>query len=203
VQVNAFITRQDGNFQNKLLMLLITRTPQCWTRRSRLRGLLWLSKRGPIGDDQLLLKLVSVAATFLILVGCSSGIVSPHTLQFSGATLAYPENYQVEAARIVRDRRADPEFARLSEPQPTIGETAFSPKRWYVCIRGIPASTPKSTALPPLTEMVENLYSPETGVYDVLLIFSGRERPSVREGYDSPLCRDQKYQAITAEPPMS
>jgi hypothetical protein len=150
-----------------------------------------------------MIRFFCACGTAALLVGCSNHNVSPHTVQLSGETLAFPDNYEVEAARLVRDRGADPEFARVSEPQPTLGETVFSPKRWYVCVKGVPAPTPKSAALPPVTELVEQVFSPEAGVYDVLLIFSGRQRPSVREGYDSPLCRDQSYRAIKAEPPLS
>lgn len=156
-------------------------------------------------ERQPIFKFLVVSGVVGLLLGCSNHNVSPHTLQFSGENVAFPENYQVEAARIVRDRKADPEFARVSEPQPTLGDTAFSPKRWYVCVRGIPAPKPNSTRPPPVSEVVENWITSRqpSGVYDVLLIFSGRERPSAREGYDSPLCRDQNFLPITVEPPVT
>jgi hypothetical protein len=150
-------------------------------------------------------KFLVACNTVAVLLGCSNHNVSPHTLQFSGDTVAYPEKYQAEAARIVRDRKADPGFARISEPQLTLGETAFSPKRWYVCVRGISAPKPKSNRPPPAAEIVERWITSRqpARIYDVLMIFSGRERPSVREGFDSPLCRDQTYVPITAEPPLT
>lgn len=152
-----------------------------------------------------MIKFLVACSSAAILLGCSNHNVSPHTIQFASDTVSYPENYQVEAARIVRDRKADPEFARVSEPQPTLGETAFSPKRWYVCVRGIPAPKPKSSSLPPVAEIVESWVTarPAGGVYDVLLVFSGRDRPSVREGFDSPLCQNQTYAPVSAEPPLT
>ena len=139
----------------------------------------------------------------VILAGCSGHNLSPHTLQFSGDTLPVPANYEREAARIVRDRGAEPATVRVSEPQTTLGVTAFSPKRWYVCVKGIPAPQGKPQGPLPIDETVGGWLTPgsDDASYDVLLIFSGAPTPSVREGYDSPLCRNLNYHAITASPP--
>ena len=138
-----------------------------------------------------------------ILAGCSGHNVSPHTLQFSGEAIPFPANYEAEAARIVRDRGVDPEAVRISEPQPTLGVTAFSPKRWYVCVRGIPNPQAKSSGLVPIDEMVDAWLAQTSGdgSYDILLFFSGSQTPSVREGFDSPLCRNRDYVAIRVAPP--
>ncbi len=142
---------------------------------------------------------IGFAAT---LAGCSGHNMSPHTVQFSGDTIPFPVNYESEAAKVIRERGGDLSTARVSEPKPTLGVTAFSPKRWYVCVKGIPAPQPRASGLLPLDEMVDGWLTHKSGEqsYNVLLFFSS-QTASRREGYDSPLCRDLDYREIKASPP--
>jgi hypothetical protein len=125
-------------------------------------------------------------------------------LQFSAEALPFPDNYQVEAARIVSQKRADPQKATVSYPRQTLGVSAFSPQRWYVCIRGV-SEKPKPDRLPKAAELAARWLDPQTdqGTHNIVLFFGTTVRPTAREGYDSPLCREGQYEPITAEPPLT
>jgi hypothetical protein len=155
------------------------------------------------GRGALVFRSVLYCAITVLLVGCSNQNMSMNTMQFSGATVPYPENYEVEAARVIKQRGGDLASSRASQPWATIGSGPFSPQRWYVCIRGLPprGEPPKPKAL----ELAEERLGHRSffGVYDVVLFFSDRTgRPSVRTGYDSPLCRDLEYHPINVDPPV-
>ncbi len=137
------------------------------------------------------------------LAGCSSQNASLSTLQFAGETVPYPDHYEAEAARLVEERGVEPALVTVSQPQTTLGAGPFSPRRWYICVRGMPTSAKPRPARP--VEVLEEWLGQRTtaGVHDVVLIFSGTAgRPSVRSGYDSPLCRGLQYGPITAEAPL-
>lgn len=147
--------------------------------------------------------LIPMAA--LMLTGCTATSLSLHTVQISSESLPFPAHYQVEAARVAAARGGDPGLARVSYPRTTVGMTIASPQRWYVCVRGLPAA-PKPDRLPNVMELAERLVDPITnaGVFDVILFFdSATSRPSQREGYDTPLCRDGQFERVTAEPPLT
>ena len=133
----------------------------------------------------------------VLLFGCSSQNMSLITMQFSGATVPYPENYEVEATRVIQQRGGDRDSTRVSQPWTTVGSGPFSPKRWYVCIRGLPPTgrPPQPKALELIEERLGQRSLP--GAYDVVLFFSDKAgRPSVKTGFDSPLCRDLEYHPI-------
>lgn len=140
----------------------------------------------------------------LVLSGCSGMNLTPSTLQFSGQTMAFPDTYQSEAARVVQQQNGDPAQVTVSYPRTTVGLNALAPQRWYVCVRGITPKPTKAT-LPDVGEFAQRIVDPagHTGIYDVLLFFSAKgARPSVRTGTDSDLCRDGQYERLTAEPPV-
>ncbi|MET3924065.1 hypothetical protein [Devosia sp. 2618] len=138
-----------------------------------------------------------------LLAGCAGPNIHLQRMQFSGEQIAFPNNYQDEAARVVKEKRGDLKSSTVSYPLPTLGASAFSPRRWYACIRGLPAPPP-STRTPNLEAAVTNLVSPPQGIFDTILVFSEHGvRATVRSGYDSPLCRDAKFGPITAEFPNS
>ena len=147
------------------------------------------------------------AATILFgaaIAACSGPNSGLNTLQFASAALPFPTDYQVEAARVVRDRGGDLGNVLVSYPQQTIGAGVAGPRRWYSCLRGMPAPV-SSTSLPLALEMAAEWMSqqPSENRYDVVLVFSSENRrPSVRAGTDSPLCRDAAYEPITAELPV-
>lgn len=146
--------------------------------------------------------LVSLALAAL-LVGCLSNNSGPQSLQYSAEPMTFPYSYQVEAARIVEERDADPGFARVSRPQTTMGDTVFAPRRWFACIRGIPAPAPPSGLLAAISQLFRTWFGPRDVdgiVYDVVLYFGGDERPQIRDGFDLPLCRNLEFEFIVAEP---
>lgn len=138
-----------------------------------------------------------------LLLGCSSNNTSPNTLQYSGETVAFPYHYQMEAARVVQERDADPGFVRVSKPRTTSDDSAFGQEQWYSCMRGIPSPAPPNGLFAALSKLIRSWFSPEdpTGVYDVVLFFSREQRPSLTEGFDLPLCRNAEFEFITADPP--
>ena len=90
----------------------------------------------------------------------------------------------------------------MSFPQEILGASAFGPKRWYSCVRGLPGSelTPQQDTKS--GEAIGIWTGQSRGVFDTVLFFSGEgRRPSVSSGYDSLLCRDVAFQ-ITSEPPI-
>ncbi len=139
----------------------------------------------------------------LLISGCSSQNANLATLQFSGDTGSFPQNYQEEAARVASNRGGDPKFVRVSYPNTTTGAWVGGPKRWYVCVRGLPPPTrpPRRnwTALAESTVRQQHL----ADVFDVVLVFSGERRPAVTTGFDSPLCAGAAFEPITAEPPVT
>ncbi|HEY8575428.1 MAG TPA: hypothetical protein VIL88_03720 [Devosia sp.] len=143
--------------------------------------------------------LFSVAA----LSACSGPNSGLNTLQFSQEAYPFPANYQIEAARLVRDRGLDRHGISVSYPQQTIGSTVSSPRRWYVCLSGVPDPIDRSTRLPPLSEWIGGWMDRQPPRYDLVLFFSeASRRPSVREGTNSALCRDARLEALTAQPPV-
>jgi hypothetical protein len=150
------------------------------------------------------MRAIILALAMFALAGCAGQNTSIATLQFSGSSEKFPDNYQVEAARVVATRVvADGEQVRISRPQPILGTTAFSPKRWYVCILGL-AGPARPNRIPPIYDAVMNAADPASnaGVYNLVLVFNEGRRPSVKTGYDSPLCRNAAYEALTAKPPL-
>lgn len=150
--------------------------------------------------------IVLVVAGFL--TACSGPNTGLNTLQLSNEALPFPKNYQVEAARIVRDRGSDIAAARVSQPQQTVGLGVMTPKLWYVCISGLPDPDPDAQRdrLPPLMDFVGDLvYQGSASTrYELVLFFSAEDRrPSVREGWDGQLCRDAAFEQITASPPVA
>lgn len=140
-----------------------------------------------------------------LLAGCTGPNTTMATLQFSGATVTFPQNYQREAARVVSQRGFDPASATVSYPRPTLGATAFQPQRWYVCIRGASIAQ-RPDRLPKAFEILDQAIDPRStaGIHNVVLIFgSDGRRPSERGGFDSPLCRDGQYEPITAKVPLT
>lgn len=144
------------------------------------------------------MRVLLILAVYLV-AGCSPTTAPINTIQFSEETLPFPDNYQAEAARIVAERRADPSDASVSYPQTTLGLSALSPRRWYVCVRGI-SDELKPQQIPTPGAIIESWLDPraEAGLHNVILLFGTNGRPVAKDGYDSPLCRDGLYEPITA-----
>ncbi len=115
------------------------------------------------------------------------------SLQFNSETEALPENYAEIAARHVALRpTASPLL--ISEPNTMIGKNVYSPRRWYVCVRGIAPKGNPSTIIP-LTTRIENWLSPpaSTDHYDIIVVFQEKLNSFVTEGFDSRLCRNAQF----------
>ena len=148
------------------------------------------------------MRLVAAALASIFLVACSGQNTSLNRLQFSGASEPFPEHYQVEAARFVQARGAEISTIQVSAPAETLGASAFGPKRWYSCIRGLPAPPPAKT-MPTVEQFVSGWLGEQPLHYDVIMIFSaGKPRPSVHDGLDSPLCQGVTFSPLTATPPL-
>lgn len=135
----------------------------------------------------------------LALAGCTGQNTGPNTLQFNSETIPFPDDYMAAAAEVVSmSRVAEGATVLVSRPQPTIGVSPTSPRRWYVCIRGLePRRAPPDT-LPPLVDALFQDRSREEQ-FDTVLIFAGPRSPSVEQGYNSVLCRDAEYAPIGIE----
>jgi hypothetical protein len=150
------------------------------------------------------MRAIVLVLAMLTLAGCTGQNTNIATLQFSGSSEKLPDNYQVEAARVVATKTvAGGQQVRVSRPQPILGVTAFSPKRWYVCVLGL-AGPARPSRIPSIYDAVMNVADPASnaGVYNLVLVFNEGRRPSVKTGYDSPLCRTAAYEPLTAKPPL-
>lgn len=138
-----------------------------------------------------------------IVAGCSGQNMSFNRLQFSAETVPFPDHYQAEAARVVAKRGGDLPNTQVSYPREVLGASAFGPRRWYSCIRGLPGPTPVAGRLLNVEDTIGIWTGHHTRVFDIVLFYSSEGRASVQSGFDSPLCRDAAFEAITAEPPLT
>ena len=148
-------------------------------------------------------QLLALGMLAAVLSGCV-GPLSLSKLQFNEATVAFPDNYQSEAAYAVERRGGERSLTRVSKPRPLVGATANAPQRWYSCIVGLVSPQPEPERWPYLTDFFDagRHQGPGAKPFHVVLVFNGSGRPTTRQGFDSPLCRDGAYEAITAEPPL-
>jgi hypothetical protein len=132
------------------------------------------------------------------LAGCTSASTSTNTLQYADQAPTFPSNYEVEAARLVQQRDADPGFVRISKPRLTSGATAFSSSQWYVCVRGIPAPAPEQDFIAEMARMVSGAPAAASTAraYDVVLLFSEGQQPAVQEGFELAMCKDAEFEFI-------
>ena len=134
----------------------------------------------------------------LALAGCAGANTSLNTLQVSGAEEAFPADYQLRAQRYLTGQESA--GVMVSYPRTVVGETAFSARRWYVCLTGLPPNAPQPDTLRPLLSAAfDRAESGATeGVYTVILILRPGGSTSALMGYDSPLCADGSYEALAA-----
>jgi hypothetical protein len=143
---------------------------------------------------RVLLTLVLVGA----IAGCSGANTALHNVQFSGAAEPFPTDY---AARALRYLGAQPTAGvSVSYPQTTVGETALSPKRWYICLTGLMPPGPPSSTAKPLLDAAFDLARRDSsqGIYEVILVLRASGTVSALKGFDSPLCADGRYEALAA-----
>lgn len=142
----------------------------------------------------------------VLLAACGPYNTGLTTLQLSGETVPFPDQYQVEAARVAATRpRAPGATLLVSRPQATLGVNALAPQRWYVCIRGLASPSTGAAPWPKLDELAGGILAPASraGHHDVVLVFSGTKRPTLRQGTDSSLCRAAVFEPLTAEAPLT
>lgn len=140
--------------------------------------------------------LVIALAAAALLGGCVNSSIN--TLQFSGATEPFPADYNAAAAKEIKARKIVASGLQVSYPRTVLGETPFSPKRWYLCVLGVPTSKTPATAWPNLTQLAENALrrTPAPGVFDLLLFLHAGQTPGSVEAFDAELCRDGVYEPL-------
>lgn len=137
------------------------------------------------------MRIVILAAALLALAGCAGPNTDIRNLQFSGASAPLPADYRVRAAQAVADLPIEAGgVVTFSEPKTIVGQTAFSPKRWFVCARGIAPAGPKPGGIKPLAQTIESWVAPpqSSGRYDVMVIFTAAGLTSLYKSFDAPLC---------------
>ncbi|MET0905444.1 MAG: hypothetical protein ABWY10_05150 [Tardiphaga sp.] len=149
---------------------------------------------------------IAVAALCTGLAGCTGPNTGISTLQFNGDTVAFPEDYQADAAKILANTpgASNNSSLTISTPQPTLGVTALSPKRWYACVRGITPPGPRPTTWRPLVDVARTYLDPASNVgsYDAVVFYRGSGRPTVRFAWDAPLCRGGSYAPLETPTPL-
>jgi len=132
-----------------------------------------------------------LTATLLALAGCAGPNTDIRNIQFSGDTAPLPTDYQARAAKAVADLPIAPGATlTFSEPRTVVGQTAFSPKRWYVCARGIAAPGAKPQGVKPITQFLDEWFAPaqSEGRYDVVVVFTAAGLTSLHKSFDAQLC---------------
>jgi len=134
----------------------------------------------------------------LALAGCTGANTSFNTIQVSGAEEAFPADYQLRARRYLAEQ--DLAGVQISYPRTVVGETAFSPRRWYVCLDGLAPPAPPTRRAKPLLEAALNLARPDVAAddYQVILILRASGSTAAIKGFDAPLCGDGRYEALAA-----
>ena len=142
-----------------------------------------------------MLRFLSATLLALPLMACSNQNMSLTTMQFSGETEPFPSKYQQLSAEAVAAMPTLGPRLLVSKPATTIGTTPFSPKRWYSCVRGVSGDARGSLTV---YDTVEGFLDPasKAGVYNVVVFFRGDHLPSIKSGYDSPLCRQAAFEAM-------
>ena len=134
-----------------------------------------------------------ILASALALWGCSGVNTSINTLQFSAAAEPFPVDYQSRALRYLSDR--GPVGVQVSYPQTLLGETVFSPQRWYVCLIGLPPPAASGVgARAAARDMKPVTYS---GIYHEVLVLRANGTASAIRGFDSPLCASGRYEGLS------
>lgn len=145
-----------------------------------------------------MLRLLLTLACAAALACCSGANTGVSNLQFSGAAEPFPADYQARVLRYLGEQSGA--GVSVSYPQTTVGETALSPKRWYVCVRGTTPPGPPPTRLKPVLEAAHDLLRSRADPrsYDVVLVLRPSGTVSAIKGFDAPLCADGRYEALSA-----
>jgi hypothetical protein len=149
-----------------------------------------------------MIRVISILLIAGLASGCASINTAIHNLQFSGDAETFPADYNERAANYVAELPVGGSLS-VSYPEMTLGETATSPKRWYVCVRGLAPQLPVETGLKPVLEAVEGVLDPGQGGprYEVILIMRDGGVTSPIKAFDSPLCRAGRYEGLKALQP--
>lgn len=136
--------------------------------------------------------------SFLLLAGCSNGNWGPSSIQFNRDAVDYPENFRGQVIEVMARQGINTAGTVISSPAPAVGAGPWTEQRWYVCVLGV-ASEPQDkgwkTADMALALVIDP--SSQPGVHNLVFFFSDVERaPTVRSGFDSPLCKNIQYQSL-------
>ena len=127
------------------------------------------------------------------MAGCTGANTGINTIQVSGAEEAFPADYQARARRYLAGQSATGAGVQVSYPRTVVGETAFSPRRWYVCLTGMVPPAPAPQRIKPVLEGLVDSARGASGVYHVVLILRPGGTATAVTGFDSPLCTDGRY----------
>lgn len=136
---------------------------------------------------------ISTVLALATLAGCSGG-----NLQFSGEVQPLPANYRTAALAAIEGRpRAGGELL-ISRPQTVVGQNVFSPRRWYVCVRGL--KPPRAPVVGPdlLWPAVTRALGapPPADIYDAIVFLPAGREPWVIDAFDAELCRDVAFDLL-------
>ena len=147
-----------------------------------------------------MIKIVPILVLVSLMSGCSSTNTAIHNLQFSGDAETFPVDYNARAASYVAKLPAAGSLS-VSYPETTLGETATSAKRWYVCVRGLQPQIPTPTGLKPVLELVEGMVDPgpENPIYELILVMRDSGSTSAIKAFDSALCKTGRYESLRTE----
>lgn len=134
---------------------------------------------------------IILAAMLLGLAGCSGPNTDIRNIQFSGDTAPLPADYHARATQAVAGLpKVGDGAVTFSAPRTVVGQTAFAPKRWYVCAQGIAAPGPKPRGVKPISQFIDDWVAPPKSSerYDVIVIFNAAGLTSLHKSFNAPLC---------------
>jgi hypothetical protein len=144
--------------------------------------------------------IATLTAATLILAGCSNGGWGLNAVQFNSSAVDHPDDYRARVVDVMARNGIEPKGTRISSPAPIVGAGPWDEQRWYVCVLGVP-SEPQAKTWLPADKALASMIDPtsQAGVYNLVFFFSDADRaPTMRTGFDSPLCRDVQFQSLAS-----
>lgn len=136
---------------------------------------------------------VLLAVMVMALAGCTTN-TSIQNLQFSGQTEPYPEDYREIVWKVVEPLTRNGNAVLVSEPMTAAGMSAFGPRRWYVCVRGLGPGRADQTTL---YDSIEGMFGQRPQQAEAVLFLTRGATPIPQHTYDSPLCRQARFSVLS------
>ncbi|GLQ53740.1 hypothetical protein [Devosia nitrariae] len=138
--------------------------------------------------------IVLLAAMAMALAGCTTN-TNIQNLQFSGETDPYLANYREVVWKAVEPLPREGDVLLVSEPMTAAGMSAFGPRRWYVCVRGL---RPGRADRPTLYDSIEGMLGERPQQAEAVLFLTRGATPVPQHTHDSPLCRQARFSTLSA-----